>query len=560
MSTVNKQIKARKAASKVPHLIVEARAGTGKTTTLVSSLHVMRGSKPEFPPSAQQKAIYEQVALSNKAKSVAFVAFNKSIATELARRVPSGVSAMTMHSMGLKAVNNSFDLLPGRNRINGWKVRNIIEIIVGKSCRDLMKTEPDLVTATDKLVGLCKANLAEPTPDELDRLCAHYDIETNGSRSAVFELVPQIMERCLDVDQDRYIDFNDMIWLPVALNLSVTKYDVLFGDEVQDWNRCQQELACMAGRRLVLCGDPKQAIYGFAGADSMSMSRMLDRLSDTKQGCVHLPLTTTYRCGKAIVAEANKIVPDFEAYEANPEGEVLSEPMRPSSRPCRECGGVGFIDEDRGADTEGGDVEAAGEYECGFCDGTGQEPVPAYMDSVQDGDMIICRVNAPLVQECFKFLRDGRKANIQGRDIGAGLVSLVKKMKADTVPELLTALEQWYDKQVEKENSKKNFSEARLIALGDKYDCLTYFCEDMDTVEEVIARIERIFTDNGTSGILLSSGHKAKGLEADNVYLLMPDGASCPHPMARSKWQVEQEYNLLYVMCTRAINKLVYVS
>ena len=35
-----------------------------------------------------------------------------------------------------------------------------------------------------------------------------------------------------------------------------------------------------------------------------------------------LPLTTTYRCGQAIVREAQKLVPDIEAGATNPEGTV----------------------------------------------------------------------------------------------------------------------------------------------------------------------------------------------------------------------------------------------
>jgi len=292
----------------------------------------------------------------------------------------------------------------------------------------------------------------------------------------------------------------------------------LLVDESQDLNRCQQELAKKAGKRLVFCGDPKQAIYGFAGADAKSMERLQEELQATPEGCVVLPLTVTRRCGKAIVTEANKYVPDFSAHENNPEGKV-----------------------------------SKAKYQSANDKGT-------YHEQCEAGDMIVCRVNAPLVSQCFKFLRQNRKANIQGRDIGQGLIRTIQKLKASDVTDLCMKLQDWLHAEVKKENIKKQPSEARIANIQDKYDCLTTFAEEANTIEEVIERIETIFTDNAVNSILLSSVHKAKGLEAQRVFLLQPKGATIPHPMARTKQQKEQEYNLLYVAITRAISELVYVS
>jgi len=334
------------------------------------------------------------------------------------------------------------------------------------------------------------------------------------------------LERCKDVVKDGCIDFNDMIWLPIALNLNVYRYDLLLIDECQDLNRCQQELAVKAGRRLILCGDTKQAIYGFAGADSQSMSRMTTQLKATDRGCQVLPLTVTRRCGKAIVKEAKRIVPDFEAHESCCKGLVHTAKFK---------------------DT-GDDKVAPLSESC-------------YRGYIGDKDMVLCRCNAPLVSECFKFLREGRRANIQGRDVGQGLISTINKMKATDVAHLESKLSDWLQNEQRKENAKRNPSEARLIALQDRHDCLSCFMEEQQTVEEVIKRIKEIFTDDKHGeGIKLSSVHKAKGLEAKRVFILQPEGATMPHPMAKSKWQREQEMNLLYVAITRAIEELIYVS
>lgn len=504
-------IKKTKPTTVIPHLIVEARAGTGKTTTLIEGLKRVKGLESLLTPSPQQAAVWDSMQLSPRESTVCFVAFNKSIAQELESRVPEGCAAMTMHSMGLKAVTAAF----GRVKVNGYRVQDIMQELMERDIREVRRTKPDLVQGVEKLVGLCKANLINnPTDEDLSMLAGAYDVELNGSQSEAFALIPRIMERCKNVVKDGCIDFSDMVWLSNVLDLPVQQYDLLLVDEAQDLNRCQQALARRAGRRLILCGDPKQAIYSFAGADSVSMSRMFDELDATEQGCDLLPLTVTRRCGKAIVREANKIVADFDAFETNSEGLIS------------------------------------------------QSTMSTYQKLVNAGDMVLCRVNAPLVSQCFKFLRAGRKANIQGRDVGAGLISTVNKMKASDVADLCGKLSDWLHAETTKENSKRNPNESRLINLQDRYDCLICFTDEAKTVADVTAKIEAIFTDDrsGTVEIKLSSGHRAKGLESDRVWILQPKGAECPHSMARSKTAIEQEWNLRYVMITRARHELYYVN
>lgn len=557
----------RQQQNTIPHVIIEARAGTGKTTTLIEGLKLLKGITPLITPSPQQQAVWDLMLLSKDAATIGFVAFNKSIAEELKKRVPEGCTACTMHSLGFSAVKNAFGangLTDGQEiKMNKWRVSDIISELLERDIRELRKHQSTLVKATEKLVSLCKMNLTgnnslHPLEEEWEEwllaLAAHYDVDLNGSENKILQLVPKVLERCLDVARDGCIDFNDMIWIPVALGLSVSQYDLLLIDEAQDLNRCQQALAKMSGQRLIFCGDSFQAIYGFAGADSESMKRLEKELAATDpcvnsggqlvirndgRGCVTLPLTVTYRCGKAIVAEANKIVPDFHAHESNGEGKVTR---------------LNFKDENQGYQCLC-EIPGCLGYECP------NNRERSYTDWVQDKDMILCRVNAPLVSQCFRFLKAGRKANIQGRDIGQGLISTINKQKADSIEDLDTKLLDWKYNETLKESDKRNPSDARIILLQDRYDCLMHFIEDCQTIEEVIDRIKDVFTDDKElAGILLSSGHRAKGLEADRVFILRPRGAECPHPMAKSDWQKEQEMNILYVMITRAKKELIWVS
>ena len=549
-----------------PHVIVEARAGTGKTTTLIEGLKELKGIGSQLTPSPQQRAVWDAIKLSPASSTVCFVAFNKSIATELKSRVPAGCEASTMHAMGYSVVRRAFGNLNVAGDKIPPKVNTVTAELLGQDLWDLRREKPILLNAVKELVELCKMNLTDLSLNPIQmmmELISHYDIDMEGvDQSQVFDLVPRVLERCKDVTKDRTIDYADMIWLPIVLDLPVVRYDILLVDEAQDLNRCQQELAKRAGRRLILCGDPKQAIYGFAGADSESMKRMEKELNDlTFDGrrCVTLPLTVTRRCGKAIVREANKIVPDFDAFETNPEG-VISEARYPTDKDNKE------------------------------------RPKPHYTDRCEEGNMVLCRVNAPLVSQCFRFLKAGKKANIQGRDVGQGLMSTVRKLakkvsKNDPdrvgMAELVQQLSNWFHQETTKEQAKRNPSEARLIAIEDRHDCLMCFTDGCLIVADVVRKIENVFADKQCpnckkkygenadvcyeprcgkpklvrpEGVRLSSIHKAKGLEAKRVFLLQPDKATVPHPMAKTAWQVEQEWNLKYVAVTRAIEELCFVS
>jgi DNA helicase-2/ATP-dependent DNA helicase PcrA len=118
----------------------------------------------------------------------------------------------------------------------------------------------------------------------------------------------------------------------------------------------------------------------------------------------------------------------------------------------------------------------------------------------------------------------------------------------------------WHTEQITKERAKERPSELRIASIQDKYQCIVAFCQGRNSVDDVVAAIRRVFQEDTGSGIVFSTIHKAKGLEAKRVFLLQPRGARMPHPMAKLEWEVQQEHNLAYVAITRAIEELVFVS
>ncbi len=95
-------------------------------------------------------------------------------------------------------------------------------------------------------------------------------------------------------------------------------------------------------------------------------------------------------------------------------------------------------------------------------------------------------------------------------------------------------------------------------AMTDKKDCLVVLSEGCDTYDAVKLKIDSIFTDD-EYGVVFSTVHKAKGLEAETVFILEP-GLLGNTKRCRTDEQAQQEKNLEYVAITRAMRELIFVK
>lgn len=455
------------------HLMLEARAGTGKSTSIAEGMHRMPG-RPDM----------------------VYCAFNKHIAGEFAAKAPSFVRSATMHSLGFRMIRDAL----GDVATEEWKSETLAEKYFPEKWDDRQNR-----TAVARLVSLCKNMLDDgEDADRLAELAAVHDVNLGKRKEEIFAVTGEVLRESRE--HTHTIDFDDMIWLPVVLGLDCARpADVLFVDECQDTNRCQAALMsrlCPEGR-MVGVGDDRQAIYGFRGADSEAMANIARRLDATDRGLGRFPLTVTWRCPSSHVRLANAIVPDLEAAPSAIEGEIL--------------------------ESDESDAIAA----------------------LRPGDMVLCRHNAPLVGACYRLLKQGRRAVVRGRDIGKGLLALVARLRAGDVPGLIGKLDDYRVREVRALNELRNPGPA-LVALGDRVDCLLAMCEGTRTVDEVKARIERLFSDLDERGaVVFSSIHRAKGLERDAITILRPDLLSSPFG---------QEGNLAYVAATRSRRRLTFAG
>lgn len=80
----------------------------------------------------------------------------------------------------------------------------------------------------------------------------------------------------------------------------------------------------------------------------------------------------------------------------------------------------------------------------------------------------------------------------------------------------------------------------------------------LNTSDELIEKIVSLFSNQKISGIELSTIHKAKGLESNNVFICCP--SLLPSKNAKEDWEIEQERNLEYVAYTRAKENLSFLD
>ncbi|HEU4727650.1 MAG TPA: 3'-5' exonuclease [Kofleriaceae bacterium] len=111
------------------------------------------------------------------------------------------------------------------------------------------------------------------------------------------------------------------------------------------------------------------------------------------------------------------------------------------------------------------------------------------------------------------------------------------------------------DREVAKAIASKRQERADFVT--DQANTVIELSEDCEDVAGLIALIERVFADDGKPRVVCSSIHKAKGLDADRVWLLAD---TLDRVKPKDEVQEIEEQNLRYVAITRARKELVYVS
>jgi DNA helicase-2/ATP-dependent DNA helicase PcrA len=526
---------------------VDAAAGAGKSTTLVQA-----------------------AALLPKKTKALFCAFNRHISLELAEKlkaVGSKMECRTIHGLGrgaliagLKRGEYAQDL----GEPDGRKYARLASDYINTTAYqeyaqaravwlaqhpepeewDEDEEEKERFPAFDayelsgylrKLTDFRRLTLTEPTVEALRSLNAHYDLiefETPLEEEIFWPILARGVEALVKSGAYEYqrlgnIDYTDMVFLPIYLDLPPARYDWVFVDEAQDLNKAQLELvlrARKAGARLLFCGDRHQSLYGFSGADTRSVDTIIERCQ-----AVVLPLSICYRCPSSHIRLAQQVYSNIEAAPTAETGRLM---VLAESRVNREA---------------------------------------------QPGDYVICRTTAPLVSRCMALIRANRKAVVLGKDLGKNFLELLKKLskRRNFSFEKLVEIADAYQREQERLLSESKENDLELAQMRDKVATLkalrlAYLTEREGKAGSLSGFqdfIEDFFKpEEDADGrkldykafVTLCTIHKAKGLEANRIFIERSD--LLPHPAAKKDWQQEQERNILYVALTRAKRELFFID
>lgn len=468
------------------NLVVRARAGTGKTTTMVEFIRRELERNPRL--------------------QVLFAAFNKEIATAAQEKVPAKCEVKTLHGLGLRFVRRNWSVRVEDRDQEGDRAMRLAR----QAATHLGMEMPEPIA---RLVAKLHSKARELRPfaqswEHVADIAYDFDLtpETEWEEEGwSVEKVSDLALAAMQFAKQRtdVIDFSDMVFLPLVHRWVRPWFDMVVVDEAQDMTEPQLLIAqgaCRRTGRVVIVGDDRQAIYAFRGADSGSLDRLKQELRATELG-----LTVTRRCPKAVVALAAQLVPDFTAHDEAPDGAVTR------------------------------------------CE------ADAMLDSAQEGDFILSRTNAPLVPVCMALLRRGVRARIKGRDIGRGIVSLIRKMRCKSVADMPAKLEAYVARETAKADKlSEKARERRVEFVQDQALIVTHLLEGASTIAELETRCNELFSDDAQrAAVMCSTVHRAKGLEATRVFLL--EGTFRPSPDI-------EEQNIRYVAITRAKAQLTWVS
>ena len=560
------------------NLVIQAVAGSGKTTTILNALKLI--------PSNQ---------------TVLMMAFNKSIEQELQERVTrmKDLPKMTIKTQNgtgfstllpffrskkikpriddqkdLKIIKEMLDpiFLGAEKKIKLTKIKKLFteaawqEIMNEESDIDLPQFYDDYKASLVTMVALAKANgfgVKEliPSYDSAywERLNYFYMVMDEEAEEAADKTVfaqyanKAFKESSSDIET---ISFDDMLYMPLLSDIKAkfTKYDWVIIDECQDTNMVTQVLIAKMLKktgRMIAVGDKAQAIYGFRGADSAAMDKLVDRF-DARV----LPLDECFRCGKQIIRLAQAFMPEIQPLSTAPRGIVetyFSEFSK--DLPSTVFDGQSAIIANRNVD-----LVAIAEW-------LAVRMIP--FNLLGDAD---------IAQKLFKrsFGIINRMRSMQGiaaaaeqhpnasqeelKEIGAGFFPLVKDPKKFSLKEALKDLSLRMEEI--KDSKEGNDIKEREI--------LTYYAGLGEIIQknnpnssyEDLRKFMKIYINKEPEDgrVTLCTVHKSKGLEFFRVFILNYQKSFFTERAEKREWLKVQERNKAYVAITRAERELIFID
>ena len=482
----------------IGNMVITAAAGSSKTSTIENCLRFI----PED-------------------KKCLFLAFNVSTVDKLKEEIVNkpNIRIMTFHGLGNRVLREN-EVIKENTIIDEFKYSRYIRQHISE-----LTTEENITSLGIKMISYV-ANIVSLT-NYARYYMAMREKEIEGV-AKIYGIVPvsdefSVVRKVLIWGKDNIetIDHTDMIWLPNVMNLATKFYifDFIFIDEAQDTTLAHQQLVDKTfkrGCRFIAVGDPRQQINVWCGATEKAIENYEKRPNTKKLG-----LPVSYRCPKLIVKAAKKYAPEIVAADFAKDGEIRYDVSPNDAKP---------------------------------------------------GDMVLCRIISKLIEQYLTYLRNNKKAYLKGSDgikeTYLDLISRVNAKKIDarclTTNGLIPQLYRLYFERLDEIKTRLNIDEDEalyhyeVLSLYDNIEALKVLSEGIENVDELIDKIKTIFNGDKNDAIILSTVHKAKGMEADNIFILCP--SLMPSKLATKEWEIKAEENLMYVAITRAKKTLNYIK
>jgi DNA helicase II / ATP-dependent DNA helicase PcrA len=421
---------------------------------------------------------------------ILYLVFGKKNAEEAVLRMPSYVIPKTFNSIG----HSIWSTTISRNlRLNAKKTGDIYRALIDEAPRNQQSLLWASFSEVTQAVALAKAvgYLPADTYPGIKPLIGQgqfHSLLDEEPDDLTSDLINEVLVRGIKQAFDGLVDYNDQIYMPALFRGTFPKYGTILVDEYQDLSPTNHAMLTKLASKARLIGVGDQH-QNIYGFRGAKAGGMTQAISTYSM--TTLPLSTSFRCPSEIVRHVHWHVPKFRA-----------------SR-------------------KGGSVRV---------------PSRLHHADIMDGSTIVCRNNAPLLRSALELLGAGRSINLAGSDIGPRLIGIMKKLGPSDLRQsaVFTAIAEWETTKLSRESK----------SAPDLANCMRVFAEHGTTLDLAIRYAEHLFAQTGT--ILLSTIHKAKGLEWSNVIHL--------DPWLVRKQPTDQNKNLDYVASTRSSDSLTEID
>ena len=182
---------------------------------------------------------------------------------------------------------------------------------------------------------------------------------------------------------------------------------------------------------------------------------------------------------------------------------------------------------------------------------------------IKPGDLVVARCSSSLIDLHLKMIVKGIPCNLVGSSLQQDLLHLLEDITEQTGFEYqkFAQFSQAYLKFKQSIYEQNDNGTILLLQLKDQVKAIEAIYNHFQSrsLAELASSIKQLFGSEDDEAVLLSTIHRAKGMESEKVYIAEP----LTLPLiweGQKQWQEQQEQNLLYVALSRSTRDLFLIG